>query len=99
MVRAHGVDGRVEGILEEFRSGDDAAAPVQDVVLANGIAAKTWTYVQPMVELSQENRVYVFKAPNGRVYSVLQPLSRDWRAKRRYDNILRAVLGSMKFKA
>lgn len=98
-VHDYGLNGEVGKVVDEFRAGDKSGSPVRDVVLANGIVAKTWTYVQPMIELSQEHRVYVFKAPNGHVYSALEPMARDWRTKRRYDNIFRKVLGSMKFKS
>jgi hypothetical protein len=72
---------------------------IEEVRLANGVAAKTWTVWVPRGELAQKHRGYVFKAPNGHVYSVWQPLAYDWRTRRRYDNLFRAVLGSMRFKS
>lgn len=96
-IHDYGVNAQADKVLEEMRSGG-AAPRASDVVLANGVVAKTWTVWEPMGELSQEHRGYVFKAPNGHVYSVWQPMARDWRTKRRYDNIFRTILGSMKFK-
>ncbi len=93
-----GVNADTEKVLQEMRSGYDTVTRVSTVVLANGIVAKTWTYWEPMGELSQEHRGYVFKAPNGHVYSVLEPMAIDWRTKRRYGNIFRKILGSMQFK-
>lgn len=97
-IHDYGVHGEVEKVLEEMRSGYDTATRIKNIVLANGVVAKTWTFWEPMGELNQEHRAYIFKAPNGHVYSGWQPMARDWRTKRRYDNIFREVLGSMKFK-
>jgi hypothetical protein len=97
-IHDYGTNVDAEKVIQEMRSGYDTATRVSAAVLANGIVAKTWTFWEPMGELNQEHRGYVFKAPNGRIYSVLEPMARDWRTKRRYDNLFRAVLGSMKFK-
>lgn len=93
-----GKNADAEKILREMRAGYDNATRVSTEVLANGVVAKTWTFWEPMGELNQEHRAYVFKAPNGHVYSVLEPMAIDWRTKRRYGNIFRNALGSMKFK-
>lgn len=93
-----GINADAEKVIGEMRAGYDTATRVSAAVLANGVVAETWTFWQPMGELNQEHRGYVFKAPNGRVYSVLEPMAIDWRTKRRYGNIFRTALGSMKFK-
>ncbi len=97
-IHDYGMKGDVDAVLKEM-VGEKPTARVSEVVLANGIVAKTWTAWVPWGELSQEHRGYVFKAPNGHVYSGWQPLPRNWRMKRRYDNIFRAALGSIKFKS
>lgn len=93
-----GVNDQVDRVIEELRSGCVRPPRIRDVVLANGVAAKTFTCWEFMGELNQEHRAYAFKAPNGHVYSSWQPMARDWRTKRRYENLFRAVIGSMKFK-
>lgn len=97
-IHDYGVSGQVEKIISELSSGCVRPPRVHDVVLSNGVKAKTFTCWEFMGELNQEHRGYAFKAPNGHVYSSWQPMARDWRTKRRYDNLFRAVLGSMKFK-
>lgn len=94
-----GVGGHVEKIIEELSSGCVSPPRIRDIALSNGVMAKTFTCWEFMGELNQEHRGYAFKAPNGHVYSSWQPMARDWRTKRRYDNLFRAVLGSMKFKS
>ena len=94
-----GVNEQVDRVIEELRSGCVRPPRIRAVVLANGVAAKTFTCWEFMGELNQEHRAYAFKAPNGHVYSSWQPMARDWRTKRRYDNLFRAILGSMKFKS
>lgn len=85
--------------MREMRSGHTPPPPAPvDVLLAGGVAAKTWTSWDSRGELNQEQRRYVFKAPNGHVYSVLQPMPPGWRMKRRYDNLFRDIIESMKFK-
>lgn len=96
-IHDYGVNAKADKVIEELRSGYESATSVSSVVLANGVVAQTWTFWEPMGELNQEHRAYVFIASNGRVYSVMEPMARDWRTKRRYGNLFRAVLGSMKF--
>lgn len=89
----------IEAVLKEMRAGYTPPPPEPvDMTLANGIVTKTWTVWESRGELNQEHRAYVFNAPNGHVYSTWQPLSPRWRTKRRYDNLFREILGSMKFK-
>lgn len=87
---------------EEFankkRAGNSKTPALKKMRLVNGIDAMTWTVWVPRGELNQEHRGYVFIAPNGHLYYAWQPLASDWRTRRRYDNLFRAALGSMKFK-
>lgn len=90
-IRDHGVKVPMESVIGELRSGDSGGGRIKDILLANGVISRSWIY--------QEYRVYVFKAPNGHVYSVLEPMARDWRTQARYGRIFRTVLASMKFKS
>jgi hypothetical protein len=95
-----GVETSPEKVSQAMRSGYSEAPPATQLVrLANGVDAITWTVWEPRGEVSQEHRGYVFKAPNGHVYSAWQPMARDWRTKYRYDFLFRSVLASMKFKS
>ncbi|MBI2385016.1 MAG: hypothetical protein HYV14_03270 [Elusimicrobia bacterium] len=95
-----GAKAKMDGVIEELRKGDgDLAGAIREVKLRNGIVAKSWIFTQSMVELSQDNRVYVFVAPNGHVYWAMLPLPKSWRKARRYDAIFRGVVGSMRFKS
>ena len=59
-----GTKNSVEDVAKEMRSGYMTPPPEPvDVTLANGIVAKTWTSWDPLGELNQEHRRYVFKAP------------------------------------
>lgn len=99
-IHDEGEKGKISSVIEELRKGDgDFAGAIREVKLRNGIVAKSWIFTQPMVELSQDNRVYVFIAPNGHVYWAMLPLPNSWRKARRYDAIFRGVLGSMRFKS
>lgn len=93
----HGTEGNSEIVLKQLRSGCVKPPRVEAVVFANGVSAKTFTCWMFMGEINQEHRGYVFTAPNGRIYTGWQPMARDWRTKKRYDNLFRAILGSMKF--
>jgi hypothetical protein len=95
-----GTDVKIESVIEELRKGyGDLAGPVGEVRLRNGIAAKSWIATEPMMEVSQDHRIYVFGAPNGRVYWAMLPRPKSWRKARRYDAIFRDVLGSMRFRS
>lgn len=94
-----GTKASVDDVAASMRAGYEPTPSLEEVHLANGVQAKTWTVWVPRGELNQEHRGYVFKAPNGHVYSALQPMPPDWRTRRRYDNVFRAVLGSMRFKS
>lgn len=99
-IHDEGAAAKVESVIEELRKGyGDLAGPVGDVKLKNGIMAKSWISTQSMMEISQDNRFYVFSAPNGHVYWAMLPRPNAWRKARRYDAIFRGVLGSMRFKS
>lgn len=86
-------------VIGELRKGYDESEPIRTVRLANGIDAQTWVDWEPMGELNREVRGYAFKAPNGHVYSALQPLVLSSRVNRRYTKLFRDVLGSIDFSA
>ena len=87
-----------ETVIREMRKDYDEAERMRTIKLGNGLEARTWVDWQPMGELNREVRAYVFKGGNGRVYTVLQPLGRDWRTNRRYTYIFRQILESIEFK-
>jgi len=80
------------------RAGDDSASPIEEVRLDNGVVAKTWTAVLSMVEVGYPVRMWGFAAPNGRTYSCTYAIPSGPVERRRLDNMIRRVLGSMKFK-
>lgn len=88
-----------EGVIADMIKASDDRPAFRKVRLDNGIEATTWTEWVSRGELSQERRSYVFKAPNGHVYAALYHIGMDGTAARRYGNLFRAVLGSMKFKS
>lgn len=88
----------LDAVIRDIKRDMDESEGIRTIMLTNGIEAKTWVDWQPMGELNREVRAYAFKAGNGRVYSALQPLGRDWRVNRRYTNIFKEVLGSIEFK-
>lgn len=85
-------------VVAELQKGYDRSEPLRSIKLDNGITAQTWVDWEPLGEFNREVRAYVFKGGNGRVYTVLQPLGRDWRTNRRYTHIFRQILGSIEFK-
>lgn len=99
-IHDEGAATKVESVIEELRKGyGELAGPIGELRLRNGIAAKSWIATQPMMEVSQDHRIYVFGAPNGHIYWAMLPRPKSWRKARRYDAIFRDVLGSMRFKS
>lgn len=94
-----GTSTTAEAVIADMLKTSDERPVFRTVRLNNGIEATTWTEWVSRGELSQEQRSYVFKAPNGHVYAALYHMGIDGTASRRYGNLFRAVLGSMKFKS
>lgn len=99
-IHDEGTDTKIEELIAELRKGyGELAGPVGEVRLRNGIVARSWIATQPMMEVSQDHRIYVFGAPDGHINWAMLPRPKSWRKARRYDAIFRGVLGSMRFKS
>lgn len=88
----------VDSLISEKRGRSKHSGPVRDVPLSNGIVAKSWTDVMPTVEIGIPFRTFVFKAPNGHIYTATHDIPQGWKHAWRYDRLFRRILGSMKFK-
>lgn len=88
----------VAEVVGRMTKGYDETPRVDSETLTNGLLVKTWLVSEPMGEVSQPHRGYVFQAANGKVYSAWQPMARDGRERMRYDNIFRDILASAAFR-
>jgi hypothetical protein len=93
-VRSNG-SATLEQVAAKLQEGSSKASPQKNILLTNGVRALTWSQWQPLGELSAENRIYVFKAADERVYSAMHWVSPHWKVAKRYENIFRGILGTL----
>ncbi len=86
----------VESVIADWRKGQPNSS-VRSSRLGN-IEASTWTSQLTMGELAGEDRTFVFKAPNGHVYSAHYPLAPRGRHRMRQDYVFGRILAGMKYR-
>lgn len=87
----------VEAVVDEWRKGGDYEGPISKVKLGS-IDAVGWTGVQGFVEVSGDDRTFVFAGTNGRTYSAHYLMARPGRYRKRQEFVFQRIIASMKFK-
>ena len=88
----------LDEMVRKLRQNAVGVTPVKEVRFKNGVMAKTWTELVPMVEIAREVRTFVFLGPNGHFYRAEYDLTVHKRIRWRYDYLFRRILDTMEFK-
>lgn len=88
--------GSIESVLADWRKDKDDGKVSKTKL--GGLDALTWTSTLSFIDFAGEARTYVFRAPNGHVYSAHYQLTPRGAYRMRQDYVFGRILASMKFK-